>query len=167
MVVRENSLQRYQSIFEKNKVEMIMLGKEENDIKRMGKILVNINSHFLFPTDDQEKLYEYTKKLIENGYNFIFRKAHEDIGILSVYANNYETKTAYTSTIGIIPTERGGRLIAYIVNFALEFAKEKGMERFRAEVHKGNEKWLNYLQSFKFRIEGETNNDTYMIMREL
>lgn len=167
MVVKESSLNKYKAIFARNGVEFIALGKEEEDIERMVNILVNIKSSFLFPTDDKEQLYKYAKKLIDNGNNFVLNKEGEDMGVVSIYCNDFVTKTAYTSTIGIIPSQRGGRLITYIVSFALEFAKEVGMERYRAEVHKINAKWLNLLLKYNFQIEKETEDGTYMIVKDL
>ncbi|MDQ0155372.1 GNAT family N-acetyltransferase [Robertmurraya andreesenii] len=167
MKVKISCLQHYRDIFSGEGIELILLGKSADDIERLAKGIVNIDSNFLFPTDNKEKLHRYAKKLIEHGYNFILTDGNSDIGVLSIYANDFVTKTAYTSTIGIIPSYRGGNLIANLVNFGLEFAKEIGMEKFKAEIHKVNSRWLKFLFRFKFQIECETVNKTYIIVRDL
>lgn len=168
MTTKIDYLKKYRDKFLKEGVELTLLHKSEQDIRRMANILVAIDSQYLFPTDDETKLYEYAKKLVDNAYNFILTEGNRDIGTISVYANNFVTKTAYTSTIGIIPSYRGGRMVKYLVEMVLDFAKEVGMVYYRAEVHKANEKWANFLTSkFGFQIESETTNGTYMIIKKL
>ncbi|KOP71078.1 GNAT family N-acetyltransferase [Cytobacillus solani] len=167
METKTSCLERYQDIFLRNNIKIIMLSKDLDDIERMKNALIGVDSKYLFPTENKELLFQYIKKIIDNGYNFILTDGAQDIGMMSLYANDFVTKTAYTTTIGLIPSHRGGSLIGNLVKFSFEFAKEKGMEKYRAEVHKSNEKWLNFLLRFKFEIESETENDTYMIVRDL
>lgn len=168
MITKIDHLEKYRDKFLKEGVELTLLHKGEEDIKRMAHILVGIDSKYLFPTEDETRLYEYAKKLVDNAYNFILTEENRDIGTISLYANDFVTKTAYTSTIGIIPSYRGGRMIKYLVEMALDFAKEVGMVYYRAEVHKANEKWANFLiGKFGFQIESETENGTYMIVKKL
>lgn len=168
MRIKTNCLQDYQDVFIKNGIELLLLDKDSQSIERLSKVIVGIDSKLLFPTDNAEKLYGYAEKLIDNGYNFVLVDGNDDIGILSIYANDFSTKTAFTSTIGIIPSHRGGATIHHLVQFALDFAREKGMERYRAEVHKVNERWVNFLtKKFGFQIENETRNETYMIIKDL
>lgn len=167
MVTTLSSLQKYQAVFSNEGVELDLLSKSTDDKVRTESIIVQINPMNFLPTNHSNMLDKYTLKLINNGYNFILRDGDCDIGLLSIYANDYITKTAFTSMIGIIPTYRGGNLAAHLVKFALEFAKEVGMEKYRAEVHKENAKWLKFLLRYNFQIESETENNTYMIVNEL
>lgn len=165
--VKIGCLEKYQDIFQRDNINIVLLDKDLDAIERVKNVLIGVNSSYLFPTDNRELLYQYIKKIINNGYNFILADGVQDIGMMSLYANDFVSKTAYTSTIGLIPSHRGGSLIRNLVEFSFEFAKEKGMEKHRAEVHKSNEKWLNFLLRCKFEIESETENDTYIIVKDL
>lgn len=169
MITKSNSLVYYQDYFSKKGIELKMLQRGQEEIETMANILIAIESHFLFPTEDKTRLYEYATKLVNHAYNFVLLdEARHPIGVVSIYANDRVTKTAFTSTIGIIPTYRGGNMIRYLVKLALDFAKDAGMEKYRAEVHQVNEKWLHFLiGKFGFQIEGATTDGTYLIVKEL
>lgn len=162
-----NTIHKYKEVFEKNNIELQFLQKETSDVQRIVELLKKLDSEFLFPTDSEEMLYMYAEKLIENAYNFMLLDGDLDVGIQSIYANDFVTKTAFTSTFGLLPSHRGGNLTASLVKFALEFAKEVGMEMYRAEVSENNKKWLAFLMRYGFVIERETDQHSYIIVREL
>lgn len=162
-----NSLQRYQEIFLEKGIEMNLLGKGMEDINRMVNILIAIDSEYIFPTDNSQKLHQYAKKMIDNGYNFILSDGDSDIGVISLYANDFVTRTAYTSTIGVCPSHRKGPFGRTMAKFGIDFLKELGMKKVKAEVHKSNAIWLRYLQRLEFQIESEKEDGTYIIVRDL
>lgn len=167
MITELKSLEDFQVKLETKGIKVSKINSTTSDIERMMRLFIKMDSEFLFPTDDKEELEKYTEKLIDNAFNFILIDNNQDIGIVSIYANDYITKTAYTSTIGILPSYRGGSIVVHLVEFAIGFAKEMGMERYKSEVHKKNGKWLSFLKSYKFLIESETDNDSYIIVRDL
>lgn len=162
-----NTIHKYKEVFWKKNIELQLLQKETSDVQRIVELLKKLNSEFLYPTDSEEMLYAYAEKLIENAYNFMLLDGDLDVGIQSIYANDFVTKTAFTSTFGLLPSHRGGVLAASLVKFALEFAKEVGMEMYRAEVSENNKKWLAFLMRYGFVIERETDQHSYIIVREL
>lgn len=167
MKVKNNVFLNYKDKFYKKELNFIQLNNESGELERLFQLIIQIDSEFLFPLDQEEKLKTYCKKLIDNAHNFILSDSECDIGILSIYANDHKNKMAFTSTIGILPSFRGGSIGVSLVKFAIEFAKEEGMEFYKAEVSKKNAKWLAFLQRYKFEIESETENDSYIIVRKL
>lgn len=163
----EGCFLQFREQFQKEKIDFLLLDKEAIHIERIAAIMNNINSEYVIPTDDEVKLRQYYMKLIENAYNFVLVHGNEDIAILSIYANNFQSKIAYTSTIGIVPSFRGGTIAPSLVKFALQFAKEAGMEVYKAEIDKKNTRWLAFLTRYHFRIESETNNNSYIVSRDL
>lgn len=166
MKVSSKSLKKYKNTFSGNGLEFIFLRKGPNSVERLIKILSDIDSDFIFPTDEKLKLDQYAVKLLNHAYNFILIDEEREIGVISIYANDQETKTAFASTIGILPSYRGRNLALQLVKFAMEFSKEVGMEKGRAEISKDNSKWLKFLLRQGFEIESETEH-SYFIIKDL
>jgi hypothetical protein len=168
MIASLASVQKYQEVFYHKGLELELLTKSADDMKRTESVIIQIDPKNFSPLRKQELMRDYTKKILEYGYNFMLRDGDQDIAFLSIYGNDQMTKTAFASIIGIIPTYRGGNIVIHLVRFALDFAKDIGMEKFRAEIHKENAKWLKYLlHRHNFFIESETDNNTVMIIRDL
>lgn len=167
MITKVKSLQKYEEIFLKDGVQIDLLGKSAYDLERLEKVFSTIESMYLFSTENKVALKNYLEKLINNGYNFVLSDGVHDVGLLSMYANDQVKKIAFTSTIGITPSHRKGSFGRNLAKFGLEFLKEMGMVKVKAEVHKSNIIWLRYLQRLKFQIDSETKNDTYIIVRDL
>lgn len=167
MKVKSEVFQKFQKYFSGKDLSFIMLQRENSEIERLAELLKKIDSEYLYPIEHEYKLNLYCEKLIYNAYNFMLKHKSNDIAVLSIYANNHETKEAFTSTIGILPSYRGGSTAFSLVKFGIKFSKEKGMEVYKAEVSKKNVKWLSFLKRCKFEIESETNNNSYIIVRNL
>ncbi|WP_100403696.1 GNAT family N-acetyltransferase [Bacillus sp. FJAT-42315] len=167
MVVGVSAVDKYQTTFQRKGLELRMLRREASSVERIVELLKNIESEFLFPTDSEEMLHMYAEKLTEHAYNFVLMKEGLDVGLLSVYANDFTTKTAFCSTIGLLPSYRGGYTIVTFIKFGIEFLQEAGMKFCKAEVSKDNTKWIALLDRYGFRIESETNQNSYIIVRDL
>ncbi|MBL4954466.1 GNAT family N-acetyltransferase [Neobacillus sp. YIM B02564] len=170
MKLINNSFQKYKDIFQKNGLDFILLDKGENEKGRLVAFFNKLNSEFLFPMEQQEALKVHVIKLLDYAYNFILvdKENNCDVSLLSIYANDFITKTAFGGKIGILPSYRGGRTAFHLANFSLEFAKELGMDYFRVEVDKNNTRWLAYLmERKKFQIESENDNNSYILIRDL
>ncbi|OZI10603.1 hypothetical protein CEW92_16030 [Bacillaceae bacterium SAS-127] len=167
MVVGVSAVDKYETTFQRKGLELRMLRRDASSVERVVELLKNIESEFLFPTDSEEMLHMYAEKLIENGYNFVLMKDGLDMGLLSVYANDFTTKMAFCSTIGLLPSYRGGYTIITFIKFGIEFLREAGMKFCKAEVSKDNTKWIALLKRYGFQIERETDNNSYMIVLDL
>lgn len=168
MKVIESTVEEFHNVFQKQNILFSLLSKEDNDIERMIEFFQKMNSEYLYPIDNEENLRLYIKKLIDHAYNFVLTSQNnEDIALISIYANDFESKMSYSSAIGILPTFRGGNIAANIVKFALKFAKEKGMDYYKAEISKKNAAWLYFLKRNGFQIKGETENNSYIVIKDL
>lgn len=161
------TVQKYQQQFQTQGYHFELLPLTEENIGRISRIFEALNSEFLFPVEDKEALMTYANKLLKNGYNFILSTGEEDIAITSIYANDYRTKIAFCNSFGIVPAYRGNRIVVKLVEFSLAFAKEVGMEKYRAEINKKNSRWLQFLLGYQFQIEKETDNHSYLIIKDL
>lgn len=163
MIVKSESIKSYERIFLRRGASLQLLEKSTNDKERLLRILKAIDSDFIFPTEQKLQLDSYAIKLLNNAYNFILINEEHDIGVISIYANDHTSKIAFASTIGLLPSYRGGSFALYLVKFGLEFCKEVGMVKARAEIRKDNSKWLKFLLRQKFEIESETETSYYII----
>lgn len=167
MIVKNQSLDKYKNVFLNRGLEMSLLQKEDKDVERLVALILNVDSPFLFTGNSKMSLHTYAKKLIDNAYNIVLTEKNKDIAFISFYANDFINKIAYVSSIGILPSFRGGRTIFSLIKLSIEFAEEIKMEYLKAEVDKENSKWLNFLTRYYFEIERETENNTCIIVRNL
>ncbi|MFO1442631.1 GNAT family N-acetyltransferase [Bacillus sp. Bva_UNVM-123] len=168
MKVIEGTIEEFQDVFQRQNIHLELLNKEDYDVERMVELFKKMDSKYLFPTDNEENLRVYLTKLIRHAYNFVLTSQNnDDIAIISIYANDFKTKTSYSSAIGILPTFRGGNIATNMVKFALKFAKEKGMDYYKAEISKKNASWLRFLERNGFRIKDETENHSYIVIKDL
>lgn len=160
-------LQKYKDIFQKKNIRFSLLKNDEKDIERLLSLLIKIDSPYLYPKDQNISLQVYSKKLINSAFNFILQYKNSDIGVLSIYANDFINKTAFTSSMGISPSQRGGKIAHLLVKFGIEFSKEIGMDFLRAEVDKENSKMVAFLKRYNFQIESETYRKSYILVNNL
>ncbi|WML30318.1 hypothetical protein RCG24_20955 [Neobacillus sp. OS1-32] len=111
MIASLASVQKYQEVFYHKGLELELLTKSADDMKRTESVIIQIDPKNFSPLRKQELMRDYTKKILEYGYNFMLRDGDQDIAFLSIYGNDQMTKTAFASIIGIIPTYRGEILL--------------------------------------------------------
>lgn len=161
------SFQKYKNLLGKMGLDFSLLINDIDGLERLDSFIYKMDSNYLLPSDNDVELKDYSKKLIENAYNFILVEDNNDISILSIYVNDLLTKTAYCSSIGILPTHQGRNIAPILIDFGIQFSKEMGMELIKAEVNKSNSKMITLFTRYDFHISSETEKDSYIIIKEL
>lgn len=167
MAVETKSFQKYQQMMKEKELDVCLLTKEEEDIERLVKMLIKVDSRFIYPKDQNISLQMHAKKLIDNGINIIVADKSGDVGLLCFYANDYISKTAFCSAIGVVTSYRGGNIAKNLVKFGIDCTKEVGMDFVRVEVDKNNPGVVAFLKRFNFHIESETENNSYLLILDL
>lgn len=88
------------------------------------------------------------------------------IGYASMYANNYENKTAYISMFGIKKKFQGKKLGIVLMDKCVEIARKKGMRVISLEVFKTNRNAISFYKAYGFKETGaETELSIYMSLK--
>lgn len=112
------------------------------------------------------KLDEYSKKLLELAENYFLVHGHEDIGMLSFYANDKRSHTSHLTVLSIRPDHQGKGLGQMLLQQAEKEAKSKGMCTMHFPVYIKNVKAINFYQKHNYAII-DTTPATYIMEKAL
>lgn len=167
MNLNNGCFQKYKNILREKDIDFNLLNNETVDLERLVKFFDQIDSQYLLPKDNEIKLQDYLNKILKNAYTFILSEKNTDIGIISLYLNDLRNKIAYCSSMGILPSYRGKNIAPILIDFGIQFSREMGMEYIKAEVEKSNSKMITLFTKYDFEIKDETENNSYIILKEL
>ena len=111
---------------------------------------------------------EYVRKDVENGSVFKLLQEEEIVCIFSVCYNDVliwrerkRNDAIYLHRLILNRKFQGEKIFRNILNWALLFAKEKGLRYIRMDTWAENEKLIGYYKSYGFRfVENYTTADT-------
>jgi len=166
MALKTKSFQNYQQVMNEKNLNFCLITEKEQ-VKRLIKIINKVDSIFLHPSDQSISLESYGEKLIDNAITIIVSDESGDVGLISFYANDFESKTAFCSSLGIISSHRGGDIANDLIRFSLDYIHEVGLEVGKAEVSKHNLGIVRLLRKFHFYIESETPHNSYILATKL
>jgi len=166
MVLKTKSFQSYQQMMNGKNLNFCLITEKEQ-VKRLIEIINKIDSIFLHPSDQSISLANYGEKLIEKAITIIVSDESGDVGLISFYANDFLSKTAFCTSLGIISSHRRGDIAKDLIRFALDYIHEVGLEVGKAEVSKHNLGIVRLLRKFHFYIESETANNSYILATKL
>lgn len=167
MISTADSVRMFQKYMSEQQLELILLGKEEEDYRRLHALLIALDSHYLYPRDPEIPLETYLGKLIDKAYNFVLADASGDIGILSLYANDFVNKVAYINAMGIIKSHQRKQIAILLSDFCIEFCQELGMDYLKCEIDKSNVKSLSLVKKYNFEMESEKDANTVIMVRDI
>lgn len=134
-----------------------------NQFERIYSILLRIGDFYNPSLSNQVNSIElYSKKLSINAQTFMASDNEFDIGILSIYCNDYKNKIAYISTFGFDRLYNGKGFSKELLNYGLSYVERIGFSIVRLEVSKMNERAIAFYKKNKFYIT-ETREDSYIM----
>jgi ribosomal protein S18 acetylase RimI-like enzyme len=167
MMVKNRSFQKYQDILKGKGLELHLLDKVEGSLGRLVNIFIKLDSIYLSTQHQESEIQSYAKKLNDHAYNFVLVDQKEDIGILSFYANDFVHKTAFVSSLGVLPAYQRNNYASILWLFLKELLKELEFSFVKCEINKDNFKSISLVSKFNFTIEIETENNSYIMVREI
>ncbi|WP_075981919.1 GNAT family N-acetyltransferase [Bacillus massilinigeriensis] len=167
MKVETTSFKKIEKMLKKRQLGIIELDYSELNLDRLISIFNNIESAFLTPRQPGMDIKTYANKLIKNAYNFVITDNEKDIGIVSLYANDFTNKLVFINAIGLLSSYQSKNIGNIISEFIIDFSKEKGMEILKSHIDKRNQASLGLATKFKLKIEGELDENTYIMSRDL
>lgn len=101
---------------------------------------------------------------INSAAEIIFAYAESVAGYVAMYSNDYSSRTAYITLIGVRPEWQRKAIGSSLLKAATDVALEKGMERILLEVRDDNRGAVSFYEKNGFRYwEKAGDNSSYMI----
>lgn len=125
---------------------------------------------YLQPSLLQRKvnIKKYVNKLYQYGVTrIIYNRMDEAIGIVGMYMNNLETRTAYLSLLIIHDKYRGVHLAEKHLREMEIDAKYNGMKKSRLEVHKDNPIAIRFYMKLGYKIISDASVECYYMEKDL
>lgn len=96
--------------------------------KEVFEYLQKVDKDFPQPLSDRVDLFEYAKKMIDNGIVVLEKDRDKIMAMGVVYANDYDTGEAYWSMLSVCSEYSGRGLGKKIMNKICDICKEKGFK---------------------------------------
>lgn len=167
MVVESKIIQKYQNILNEKGLDFILLDQSNTSLNRLVAIFEKIDSVFLTPQQAGIDLVTYSIKLINNALNFVIIENENDIGLISLYANDSINKICFINAIGILPSYQGKNIGSLISKFNIEFAREMNFDYLKSHIAKNNYISKKLAAKFNMKVERDMNPTTYLMVKDL
>ncbi len=102
-------------------------------------LLEKLDKAFSVPLSERVELAAFTDKLIMLGKVNIALHDDVPVGLIGYYANNYESKVAYVTVLGVLDACRGRGIAARLLESAVTTSRECMMERLALHTDRSNE----------------------------
>jgi len=124
--------------------------KRNNTFESLFEYFENIDNKYSRVLGNNVSLFDYCKKLSKNAEIFYLEINNKKIGILAFYANNFESRKAYVSSISIFSKYNGFGFGKKLLDFLEEYLKELKFVEIELEVEISNSKAITFYKQFGF-----------------
>ncbi len=128
-----------------------------SDASSVQGLLCAVDKTFPIPLSEKEDLSVLTQKFLEKGFVYMAADDETPVGMIGFYANNTDTRSAYISVLGILPTHQRRGIAKRMLSDSLALCKEKGMRSCFLYTHKTNVGAIALYNSFGFIAEEDIN----------
>nr|WP_305139849.1 GNAT family N-acetyltransferase [uncultured Acetatifactor sp.] len=131
--------------------------------KQKEQVIRLCDDAFEQPLGEREDALLLMQK-INSAAEIIFAYAESVAGYVAMYANDYSSRTAYITLIGVRPEWQRKAIGSSLLKAAVDVALEKGMERILLEVRDDNRGAVSFYEKNGFRYwEKAGDKSSYMI----
>lgn len=141
------------------------LEKIEGDVKRVEKMLSRLDGFYIPSISSMVLISDYAKKLVELAQVVIPMVNGQDSGILAFYMNDINSKTAFITSIGLLPEYHGKGLAFMMLEFLESECKKNKFKYLQLEVHHTNTSAIELYKKFGF--EAGEDKDLFILMKKL
>ena len=122
--------------------------------------------HLEFSTlNERVDLKEYSNKLAQYSSCDLMVNDTEVVGIVAMYINSVQTKTAFVTLIGVHNKFQGKGYGIILLRHCCEVAQNAGMNKIRLEVDDSNTKARRFYQKQGFIVEGYSERQSRFLVK--
>jgi [ribosomal protein S18]-alanine N-acetyltransferase len=104
----------------------------------------------------------YVDKIFKNATIFTLQEREIISGFIAFYDNDSNKESAYLTQLFVNPAYSGRSIGNKLLNFSIQYIKEKGFKNYKLEVLQNNEKAIKLYKKFNFNIV-EFREKTYIM----
>lgn len=137
---------------------MLIIEKLSDDKRgqcRLSSLLTVLDVDYVPPLNAIVDIPKYVERLLKNAEVLVAVLDESDIGLIAVYANDIDTRTAFISSIGVMPAARGKGVGERLIDAAVKLCMQTGMKRLRLEVSIQNAPAAKLYRRCGFRLLSE------------
>lgn len=108
----------------------------------------------------------YASKLSENAYVYV-AYGTQNLGFVTLYANDYESKIAYISFIGVKKEAQNMKIGKKLLKVCFEKSAELGMKHIKLEVQKENLNAIEFYKRNGFAYLNEASSKSVYLIKEI
>lgn len=119
--------------------------------------------------ENEVNIDDYLHKIFQFGKVFgVYEKnADKYFGFSAVYMNDFETKTAYITLIGVSKDYKHKHIGTKLLLFSEEKAKEFGMEFMRLEVKKNNSVAISFYKKNNYEYDNKETDTSFFMLKKI
>lgn len=125
-------------------VNIELLEKNTNNFERFSSLVNELDSAYIPQISSLVCITEYINKLFSMAEILLLRYNQLDIGTCVIYINDEQSKTAYISSIGILPKYQHYGFGTELINASLDRVLDKGFIAVELEVFNENMKAYDF-----------------------
>lgn len=125
--------------------------------------LKEIDEDFPVNLSDKVNLDETANKYIERATIKYKLKDGSIIGMVAGYINNYETKEAYISLVGIRKNYRGNGIAKILLREFIYECKQKGFNKIFVDTYEENNIAMKLYRDEGFIVASQENNRIHLV----
>lgn len=158
-------------------IKIISVGTNYNDLivrqltneKDIFDLLNEFDNVFSPPITDRVKnLNNYSKKLYKNAIVYVAENnTEQNLGLVALYANDYNSKIAYIPYIGIKREARNLKIGSSLLQICNHYSLKQGMRYLKLEVQKTNRNAQGFYISNGFTRDGEASEKSWYMIKKL
>ncbi|MDO6390230.1 GNAT family N-acetyltransferase [Pontibacter sp. BT731] len=132
------------------------------------KLLQQIDKSYIPKISSQVNLSDYCDKLISKATVFVANINKKDVGLLAIYLNNIEAKTAFISSIGVLTEYRKYKVGQLLIELAITHTKNKEFYSISLEVNRQNIRAIRFYEKNNFVInQASIDNESFYMTRRI
>lgn len=113
-----------------------------------------------------DSISDYASKLSENAYVYV-AYGSQNLGFITLYANDNDNKTAYISFIGVKREAQNMKIGRRLLKVCFEKSAELGMRHIKLEVQKENHSAVEFYIKYGFSYLGEASSKSVYLTKEI
>ena len=131
------------------------------------RIIESCDDAFIYGIVNKKDYLNILNKIDQNAYLIGIYNSDQPIGYAAIYANDYESKVAYISMIGVVKRMQGMHIGSKLMIECIEIAKKEHMHIIRLEVLKNNIQAIKFYRRYGFEEEMESSTESLYMKKNI
>jgi ribosomal protein S18 acetylase RimI-like enzyme len=126
--------------------------------------LAKADDAFIPPLSDRVEINDYAKRIADRAERFEAWAGGILVGLVAAYCNDTANRTAYVTSVSVIPEYQRRGIATRLVDACIAFAKDRQFRRVALEVDQDNQPAVELYEAHGFRVVGMNGRTIDMLL---